>query len=231
MQNKNGFIMVGVVALLLGGVFFVVKFIDRTETIEEQGYNIANIAETTDKGEFVYDTEYKVDEEVSKVRWTGYKVGGSHFGTVGIKEGVVYEKDGVFAGGRFVMDMAQIVVDDIEDLEQNKKLTNHLKNEDFFNVEKYPETTFELTQVLQEYGTNMYSVVGIMTIKDVTKEVGILAHIIKEGDKYIVDSKFALDRSLFNVRYGSETFFDNLGNKLIDNTMDFSLSLVLEKAE
>ena len=75
----------------------------------------------------------------------------------------------------------------------------------------------------------MYSTVGKFTIKGVEREIGLFTHIAKEGDKYIVESDFAIDRTLWNIRYGSSKFFDDLGDNFIDDTIEFKLKMVLDK--
>ena len=86
-----------------------------------------------------------------------------------------------------------------------------------------------IEQVIKEKGVNMYSVVGKFTIKGVEREIGLFTHIAKEGDKYIVESDFAIDRTLWNIRYGSSKFFDDLGDNLIDDTIEFKLKMSLDK--
>ena len=41
----------------------------------------------------------------------------------------------------------------------------------------------------------------------------------------MMTAKLVFDRSKFNVRYGSDSFFDNLGNRLILNDVVLEVSL------
>ena len=232
-KKLTNYILIGVFAVAVVVLGFWIFSYDKPEateiTPEVAGPDISGTRFVSEGSGIWWDAKYSVNKESSELVWIGYKVGGSHTGNVDIKEGIIYEKDGVFAGGWFKIDMNTISVSDIEDQESNTNLLKHLKGTEFFNVEQYPEASFEIEQVLKEKGINMYSTVGKFTIKGVEREIGLFTHIVKEDDKYIVESDFAIDRTLWNIRYGSSKFFDDLGDKLIDDTIEFKLKMVLDK--
>ena len=156
----------------------------------------------------------QIDTEKSKVTWKGYKVTGSHEGTVDIKEGNLTFKDGKLTGGSFVMDMASIVSTDLTG-EYKGKLEGHLKSDDFFGVEKYPTATLVFTSV-KSTGKNSYQVKGDLTIKGKTEKVTFDLSVY--GSKATANLK--IDRSKFDVRYGSPSFFDDLKDKAIYDEFD-----------
>ena len=82
----------------------------------------------------------------SEIAWKGYKVTGTHFGVVSVKNGALDFNEGVLVGGSFVIDMPTIIVQDL-DGEWKDKLEGHLKSDDFFGVSNFPEATFTITQV------------------------------------------------------------------------------------
>jgi polyisoprenoid-binding protein YceI len=169
-----------------------------------------------------------VNTDQSTMTWTGSKIGGSHTGTIKIVSGRLALKGGEITGGNFTIDMNSIVNTDLPPAKQGD-LVGHLKNEDFFDVAKYPTSKFAITNVTKltnEPGAT-HLIYGNLTLKDVTKEIGFKANVKIDGNSAVVTTpKFAIDRSDFNVKYGSAKFFDNLKDKAINDNIDFVVRLV-----
>ena len=163
-----------------------------------------------------------VDTSVSVLNWKGTKPGGAHNGTVALKSGGLLVEDGKLTSGEFVIDMTSIVNLDIPaDKEGNAKLVGHLSSEDFFAVDVYPISKFVITNVEEVEGK--LAVTGNLQIKDVTKSITIPATVSTENGVTVFTSEtFNVDRSDFNVKYGSKSFFDDLQDKFIDDIMTFS---------
>jgi polyisoprenoid-binding protein YceI len=161
----------------------------------------------------------EIKVESSKVVWKGYKVTGSHQGTIAIKSGHLnFDKD-ILTGGSFEIDMSTITVTDLEG-EYKGKLEGHLKSDDFFGVEKFPTATLIFTKV-KSNGKNSYEVTGDITIKGKTESVTFNVSIY--GNKASVSLK--IDRTKFDVRYGSTSFFDGLKDKAIYDEFDLIADL------
>ena len=161
----------------------------------------------------------EIKVESSKVVWKGYKVTGSHQGTIAIKSGHLnFDKD-ILTGGSFEIDMSTITVTDLEG-EYKGKLEGHLKSDDFFGVEKFPTATLIFTKV-KSNGKNSYNVTGDITIKGKTESVTFNVSIY--GNKASVSLK--IDRTKFDVRYGSTSFFDGLKDKAIYDEFDLIADL------
>ena len=151
----------------------------------------------------------EIKSENSKVVWKGYKVTGSHEGIISIKSGHLnFDKD-ILIGGSFEIDMSTITVTDLEG-EYKGKLEGHLKSDDFFGVEKFPSATLYFTKI-KSVGKNSYEVTGNITIKGKTETVSFNVSVY--GSKANVSLK--IDRTKFDVRYGSTSFFDGLKDKAI----------------
>lgn len=164
-----------------------------------------------------------VNVKESKIEWKGYKVTGSHTGTISVKSGnFEFDNNGSLTGGNFVIDMSTIEVTDLKG-GGAVKLKGHLTSADFFGVENYPEATFEITKVISRGTPGQYKIIGDMTIKNITKEIKFNAEI----DESKATANIVLDRSEFDIRYGSGSFFDNLGDKTIYDDFNLSISLVL----
>ncbi len=178
-------------------------------------------------------TAYTVDTSKSKILWKGEKPTGSHNGTIKIASGTVSAINNDIQAGNFTIDMKSI---DSEDLEGKKKenLEAHLmgtvegKEGDFFNVNTYPNSTFELTSV--EDGDGQVTVKGNLTIKDKTNAIEFPATVSFSGDTMILKSNsFIIDRTKWDVNYGSKSIFDNLGDKFISDEIELVVELHASK--
>ena len=166
----------------------------------------------------------KVDTTQSTIIWKGYKVLGSHAGTIKIKEGGLDFDKGVLTGGKFTIDMTSIDVTDLEAGQGKEKLAGHLNSPDFFSTQEFPTATFVITKVTSRGKADDYKVKGDLTIKGITKNISFNA--IANEAKATAD--FQIDRTDFNVQYGSGTFFEKLGDNTIYDEFDLSLNLVLK---
>lgn len=173
------------------------------------------------------DGNYKVSLKESKVEWVGKKVTGQHNGTVAIKSGALDIKDGKLNGGEFVIDMTTITSTDLEG-EYQQKLNGHLRSDDFFGVEKFPEAKFVITKVDSDNKNGSFAVTGDLTIKSTTKPVSFNAQLVNGGKGIVAVADIVIDRSEFDVRYGSGSFFDDLGDKTIYDDFTLSVNLVTE---
>lgn len=174
---------------------------------------------------FTTVADVTVDTSESFVSWKGYKVTGSHYGKVKLQAGnLAYENDQLVGGG-FVIDMSSIAVEDLQG-EYAKKLEGHLKSPDFFGIEKYPTAKFEVTKVISRGTPGSYKVIGDLTIKETTKQIKFNTQVEEKDGKKVATADITIDRSEFNVRYGSGSFFDNLGDKTIYDEFELSVNLV-----
>jgi len=165
-----------------------------------------------------------VDTTISVLNWKGTKPGGAHDGTVALKSGALVLEEGVLKSGEFVIDMNTITNIDMKGKDGAAKIEGHLKNADFFDVEKYPTSKFVITSVEEVEGK--LAVTGNLTIKDVTKSVTIPAMVSEtEGVITFKSDVFNINRADFNVKHGSKSFFDNLKDKFIDDIIEFSFDV------
>lgn len=165
------------------------------------------------------ETKKEIKTAESSVIWKGYKVTGSHQGTIAIKNGSLTFNDSKLTGGSFIIDMTSIANTDLEG-EYKGKLEGHLKSDDFFGVEKFPTALLVFTKV-KSTGKNSYKVTGNITIKGTTKSITLDLSIY--GNKATASLK--IDRTKFDVRYGSTSFFDGLKDKAIYDEFDLVVDL------
>ena len=164
-------------------------------------------------------TTKKVDVAASKVNWVGKKVTGQHNGTINLKEGFLVFNGKKLVGGNFTVDMNSINTTDLEG-KGKASLDGHLKADDFFGVEHFP--TSEL--VFKNIGAkskNTYAVTADLTIKGITKPITFDIVV----NKNVATTKLAVDRTKYDIKYGSGNFFEGLGDKAISDTFDLVVNL------
>lgn len=194
----------------------------------------AKEAETTAAEEAAVAKEsavtYKAIAEKSIIKWKGFKPTGSHEGTIAVAEGNMKVNDGTIESGNFTIDMSSIAVTDIPVEEKgNANLRGHLTSADFFDVEKFPTAKFEVTGIKTVDGKTMLS--GNLTMKDKTNNISIPVATSVDGDTMTLKSEtFTIDRSKWNVEYGSKSFFDNLGDKFINDDIELTINVLAKKA-
>lgn len=194
--------------------------------------------DATDAQEVVDNTtettvEYSTVSESSKVEWFASHIGGidPHNGHFAIKEGSVKVTDGKVTNGSFVVDMPTLHVDieSVSGEEDQAKLTGHLKSADFFEVEKYPTSKFEVTEVSNEVSEDKKwtsKVTGNFTMLDSTKSVTFWANItITDTDINVKSERFSIDRTKWGLNWGEE----GLENAIISNAVGIEVDVTLTK--
>lgn len=164
---------------------------------------------------------FDINTETSKLEWLGKKVTGEHYGTINFQGGNFTLEHNQVVGGVVTVDMTSIVVSDLTDAEMNAKLTGHLNSEDFFNTANFPTATLEFTQ-----GATANELVGKLTIKDITNDVVINANLADVEGQPTITGTMTVDRTLYDIKYGSGKFFDNLGDKTINDEFKLSFTVV-----
>lgn len=193
----------------------------------------AEISERLEPGEKPENAVVKqFDLTRSTVAWEGTKVTGAHDGTIGISSGELYVIDNQLVGGNIVMDMTQIVVLDIENPETNARLRTHLESDDFFSVATFPEATFEMARLVKHEdaaeGDPNYTIAGNLTIKGITHGVTFPAHVRMNNGVVTASADFDLDRTRWDVRFGSGRFFQNLGDNMIHDNFNMKLNIIAQ---
>lgn len=126
--------------------------------------------------------------------------------------------------GELVVDMTTIVDTDIQELDFNKKLVNHLLSQDFFYVSKFPLAKFKLNSA-KKISEGKFQAHGDLTIKGKTHPTQINVEISIQGVTAKIQGQLNIDRTMYNIKYGSGKFFQNLGDKLIDDTFEINFNL------
>ena len=171
---------------------------------------------------------FKVDADKSKIEWTGKKVTGQHTGTIKLASGEVVTNGKTPTGGKFTIDMTSMTSTDLQGGGADK-LLGHLKSDDFFGTEKYPTSTFTATKITPA-GANKVNVTGNLTIKGKTAAITFPATYTLAGNTLtVVAPEVKVDRTVYDIRYGSKSFFESIGDKAIDNEFLLNVTLVATK--
>lgn len=167
-----------------------------------------------------------VDINKSYVGWLAKKIVGQHNGKVKLQEGSVITNNGVLAGGRFVIDMTTISCEDLTDENYNGKLIKHLNSKDFFDVNGFETAELSITKVLKVTNKlNTYNLTGDLTIKGITNSITFPATFKTVGKGFEGVAKITIDRTMFDIKYGSSNFFEGLGDKAIKNEVELNVVL------
>lgn len=224
MNMTNSYIIAGViVVLVVAGILLVGR---KTDAPMPE-------ADSTALGTIVIaDGAYTLDTAASIVNWQGEFATGlkKHDGTIKVKSGNVVVSQGLITSGSFEIDM-QSIADD----ENTERLITHLKSDDFFSVATYPTAKFEITSFapVNEKSAELgrYVVAGNLTIKGITKPISFLTTLSATETGLKASSSFAINRADWEVRYGSNSFFQGLGDKAIRDAVQIGLELTATKSD
>lgn len=166
--------------------------------------------------------DYKVDSIETSLLWTGKKLASSHQGVVKIQKGNLKVVNGRLLSGDIIINMTSIEVKN-EENETKNKLQNHLRESDFFDVEKYPVAVLKIISF--ENG----QINADLTIKDKTKNIIFPAQIQISEEEIIGSAQFSINRTDWGIIYGSSTYLDVVKDKIISDNIDFKVSLKAKK--
>jgi len=217
--------------LLAAGYTRVLDFRGGLEEWRAAGLPIEDDPSRAPRENLPADGLHAIDLEKSRVEWNGRSLTGAHSGTLKLRRGEVEVRGGHPVGASFTLDMSSIENTDIPDAELREMLVRHLKSDDFFDVEKFPEAAFRLTKIEPldgvTPGSSNAQVTGEFTLKDVTRTLTFAAILGATPDGTLAaDAHFDIDRTLWNVRYGSGKFYEKLGKHLVNDTISLGLKLV-----
>jgi polyisoprenoid-binding protein YceI len=167
------------------------------------------------------DGSYSISTGTSKVAWQASKVSGaSHSGTVAIKSGSLTVSGGNLSGGTLTLNTKGITNDQNIDA-----LVKHLNGKDFFDTTNYPEANLTIISATKNAVGNYYHAIGNLTMKGKTAPVAFDISLKQDGTKITALSDLKIDRTLWDIKYGSGKFFQNLGDNMISDDIILSVSL------
>jgi polyisoprenoid-binding protein YceI len=232
---KNTIIVIAVVAIIGIGVYALARNMNSDENgkgVTNKNWQNSQVEENQAEENMeteeaisaeLEDGDYTVEPSSSSISWYAAKVVGDHAGSVEVKSGSLSVQDSQLSDGMLVVNMTSIETD--EDI---ARLESHLKSEDFFNVEAYPEASLDIKSIsMQDNGT--YLAQADLTIKGQTNEVTLPMQAYQEADAVKIVSTFSIDRTKWDIRFRSGKFFQDLGDNMIYDDIDFLVELTARK--
>jgi len=177
----------------------------------------------------LHTNDVQVNPKKSTVKWKGSKPTSSHSGTINISTGKLVFDHGRLVGGEFVIDMNTIQNTDIESERKRASLVEHLKDEDFFNVEEFPTAELKIINAAAMSEDNVYKMEANLTIKGITNKIAFSAIVVVKRNDFLAEANFKIDRTKWGIKYGSGSFFEDLGNRMILDDIEFDIVLSSEK--
>lgn len=166
--------------------------------------------------------DFQVNASSSTLEWEAKKVTGQHSGTISFGEGILQVDKKKISGGKIAVDMNTLINTDGNGV--NKNLVGHLKSDDFFSVEKFPQASLEVKKVEAKSG-DLYHFTADLTIKGITAPVEFDAEVILSSGQLTATGIITVNRTKYDIKYRSASFFSDLGDKMIydDFTLKFKL--------
>lgn len=217
------------IVLSLVFVLSIVGCKDKAKEANTSDAEAAAMSESTSE-------KFTVNIAESTIKWKGFKPTGTHDGTISLENGIFKTDDGKLQSGTFLIDMTSIVVSDLEsgdgkeDLEAHLKGTVEGKENHFFDVSKFPTAAFEITGT-EALAAGKTRLSGNLAIKGQKHNISFPVNISNDGDQMIIESEaFTIDRTKWNVNYGSKSIFEDLGDKFINDDIELKINIKAKKA-
>jgi len=217
------------IALLLVFTFAITGCKNKAEEANTSQAEAAAVSESSSE-------KFTVNVAESAIEWKGFKPTGTHYGTISLDNGVFKTDDGKLQSGTFLIDMNSISVSDLEAGDGKENLEAHLKGtvegkeNHFFDVTKFPSAAFEITST-ESLAAGKTRLSGNLTIKGQKHNISFPVTITNNDDQMTIESEpFTIDRTKWNVNYGSKSIFDDLGDKFINDDIELKISIKAKKA-
>jgi len=183
----------------------------------------SQIEEVTPPVSVLVDGDYTMNPDASEIVWVGTKVTGEHKGNIRLADGSLRVTDGKINGGIITIDMTSITNTDL-DAENGANLLGHLASDDFFGVETFPTATFQFQDFAQTENGGVLQ--GELTIKGITQANGTEVTVNQIEGGLEIRGVMKIDRTQFGIRYGSGTFFEDIGDKAISDFFELGFFIV-----
>ena len=168
-----------------------------------------------------------IDMDKSSIKWKGTKSTGSyHDGLINVKTSQLdFDKNNQLIGGEIIIDMNSIICTDIQNKKSNRSLVKHLKDDDFFGTDIFPISKLVITNV-EKIDEQNFKLIADLTIKENTHPIEFIANIIYDNDTGLASGKIEIDRSKYNVKYRSKSWYPDIGDRFINDNFELFFNLL-----
>ena len=173
---------------------------------------------------FLQAQEFQLNETESTLEWTGKAAFSAYSlsGTIEAQEGSIKIEDQKIIYTQLTINARSINA-------SNKQLKKHLRSEDFFDVKKYPEAMFELSEFIL-LNQDQLLAKGKMTIKGITKAIVIPLTIEQTNGQVSASGTATINRTDYGIRYNSPTFFTALKDQAIADEFEVTFDLIFDRS-
>jgi polyisoprenoid-binding protein YceI len=225
-MNNNILVSIIVIVVIVIGLVLILNRSKQEPVGLDKPNQIENLPEG--RSTVLIDGDYKFSPSESQIIWQGKKTILTNWideGTIALSSGGVKIEDGLITSGNIVIDMNSISSTKTGANNGENQLSAHLKSADFFNAEVHPTSEFKMTSI--SLGQNgLYNITGDLTIKETTKNIEFPILFSMKDNNIFVNGQITINRADFDVRFGSSSFFNDLGDNLIDDNFILKLNLV-----
>ncbi len=233
---KNNKIIYFIIALLLvGAIIWTLSLSSNNQESPSLDNDlIVNSLDETSTMETVDDGQYTVVPAESSLLWEARKTLVANYknqGSIDISEGSFQIEKGQIISGSMTIDMNSLEVISMTTFGANDRLKGHLMSDDFFSVEDYPQVDLFIypSNIAEDDDSSMlYNLEASLTIKDISQDIELPVMVYKTNDQVIIEGSTSLDRTLWDIRFGSDKFFDNLADNVIDDFFTITFKMVAE---
>jgi polyisoprenoid-binding protein YceI len=181
---------------------------------------------------FGQEARYEMNTAKSKILWEAtYIMGGGHEGTLLLTSGNLVMVNTLPKNGDFVIDMKSMTCSDLTDKQSALDLVNHLKSDDFFSADKFPQAYFAIVDASPDKLTGELRVTGILQIKEAANTISFPVVLKSHGGEMIVNAIVVIDRTKWGITYQSKSIFTDLKDGVISDLIKINLELVFSKAQ
>ena len=172
---------------------------------------------------------YSVVINETELLWIGKELSTKiHTGTLNLSNGLIQVDNDKTITGNVTINMRTINITDLQG-RAKEMLEGHLRSADFFEVENFPEATLSFKSKSFNKLKNQINFEGELIIKDISNPIIFNATLLESSPYLKAKAILSFDRSKYDVRFRSGSFFENLGDKLILDDIDVNITLVTRK--
>jgi len=218
--------------LIRAGYETVFDFQEGIDGWSGQGFPLAWVIEPQETPiKLDLEGDHEIDLQESRVEWLGRNLLNKHWGRIGVKSGKLSFDGGDLIGGEFVLNMNELTCSDLEGHPLHDVLIHHLKSDDFFDVENFPEAKFRIRAAEEvpgsHPGTQNLKVTGDLTLRGITHPIEFGASVgLTPDERPAAQAAFSIDRTKWGVLYGSGGFFKRLAHHLVNDQVELHLRIV-----
>lgn len=177
----------------------------------------------------------KLDTERSFIKWKSGTAVKEYTGTLHFNGGMAITYGSRLSAGSFVVNMESIAVEGIEDPAEKQKILDIIKSNDMFDVDNHKDATFIIksSDPIYSKGDTRFNnrISGKMTIKGISETIAMPGLLLLTDSLNTFKGSVSIDRTKFDMKYKSGSFFEDLGDELIKDNISLDIEVYFIKQD